>query len=259
MHSTVKTDNYLERTVLHLNVADFAVAVERLSESGLHDRPVIVAPQGAARALVYDMSEEAYRAGIRKHMALDRAQRLCRDARLVPPRPHRYERAMSRAFAPGPALFAPGGKRGGHRAPFLGPHRHQAAFRACLRTWPGACARRPGSAWAWTPSGAWPRTSWWPRPPPGWSSPLGNARCRPDRRRSFLRPLPLYLLPGLERPDLLLFREYNLRRIEQALGWGHEHLVAVFGSRGGHIHGLLRGQRRLAGYAQRAKSPRPCV
>ena len=80
---------------MHLNVADFAVAVERLSEPGLHDRPVIVAPFGAARALVYDMSEEAFQAGIRKHMALERARRLCRDARLVPPRPHRYEKAMA--------------------------------------------------------------------------------------------------------------------------------------------------------------------
>ena len=72
--------------------------------------------------------------------------------------------------------------------------------------------------------------------------PFGECQVPAGQEEVFLRPLPLYLLPGLERPDLLLFREYNLRRIEQALGWGHEHLAAVFGSRGGHIHGLLRGQ-----------------
>ena len=80
---------------MHLNVTDFAVAVERLCEPSLRDRPVIVAPLGSPRALVFDMSEEAFRAGVRKHMPLERARRLCRDARLAPPRPHRCERAMA--------------------------------------------------------------------------------------------------------------------------------------------------------------------
>ena len=60
----------------------------------LKDRPVIIAPEGAARAAVYDMSEEAYRNGIRKNMALRRALRLCPDARILPPHPDRYEHAM---------------------------------------------------------------------------------------------------------------------------------------------------------------------
>ena len=56
----------MERSIIHLNVADFAVAVERAVDGRLRDRPVIIAPAGAARAAVYDMSEEAYRSGIRK-------------------------------------------------------------------------------------------------------------------------------------------------------------------------------------------------
>jgi len=86
--------NAYERSIIHLNVADFAVAVERAVDCRLKDRPVIIAPEGAARAAVYDMSEEAYRNGIRKGMALRRAVRLCRDARLLPPHPDRYEHAM---------------------------------------------------------------------------------------------------------------------------------------------------------------------
>jgi len=86
--------NAYERSIIHLNVADFAVAVERAIDCRLKDRPVIIAPEGAARAAVYDMSEEAYCNGIRKGMALRRAVRLCRDARLLPPHPDRYEHAM---------------------------------------------------------------------------------------------------------------------------------------------------------------------
>jgi DNA polymerase-4 len=84
-----------ERSILHLNVADFAVAVERTADPGLRGRPVVVAPPGSPRARVYDMSEEAFRAGVRKGMPLARALRLCRYARLLPPRPGLYRRAMA--------------------------------------------------------------------------------------------------------------------------------------------------------------------
>jgi hypothetical protein len=88
----------MERAIIHINVADFAVAVERVLDRRLAERPVIIAPQGAARAAVYDMSEEAFQAGVRKQMPLGRALRRCRDARLLPPRPHRYGQAMNRTL-----------------------------------------------------------------------------------------------------------------------------------------------------------------
>ena len=50
----------MDRAIIHLNVADFAVAVERAMDRRLCGRPVVIAPAGAARAAVYDMSEEAY-------------------------------------------------------------------------------------------------------------------------------------------------------------------------------------------------------
>ena len=84
----------MDRSIIHLNVADFAVAVERTIDCRLRHRPVIVAPRGAARAAVYDMSEEAYQCGVCKGMPLRKAERLCRDARILPPHPDRYERAM---------------------------------------------------------------------------------------------------------------------------------------------------------------------
>ena len=46
-----------DRSIIHLNVTDFAVAVERLQDTSLQRHPVIVAPQQAARALVYDMTQ----------------------------------------------------------------------------------------------------------------------------------------------------------------------------------------------------------
>ena len=86
----------MDRSIIHINVADFAVAVERVLDRRLDGRPVIVAPEGAARAAVVDMSEEAFQTGVRKHMPLGRALRRCRDARVLPPRPDRYGQAMAR-------------------------------------------------------------------------------------------------------------------------------------------------------------------
>ena len=83
------------RLIIHLNVADFAVAVERLTDSRLRERPVIVAHQDVSRTIVYDMSEEAYQNGVRKTMALKTALGRCRDARVVAPHLHRYENAMT--------------------------------------------------------------------------------------------------------------------------------------------------------------------
>ncbi|MCF8064602.1 MAG: hypothetical protein K9K36_05125, partial [Desulfarculaceae bacterium] len=71
------------RAVIHINVADLAVGVEGLEDASLRGWPVIVAPQSAARARVFDMSEEAFQAGVRKHMPLARAQRLCREAKIA--------------------------------------------------------------------------------------------------------------------------------------------------------------------------------
>ncbi|MEK6196516.1 MAG: DNA polymerase IV, partial [Deltaproteobacteria bacterium] len=87
-----------ERAVLHFNVADFAVAVERVADCCLRDRPLIIAPLKAPRAVVYDMSEEAYCEGVRKGMPLRQATRICRGAELLSPQVPLYQKAMQAFF-----------------------------------------------------------------------------------------------------------------------------------------------------------------
>ncbi len=89
-----------ERSVIHFNVADFAVSVERAADSGLCRRPLIIAPLQATRAEVYDMSEEAFREGVRKGMALRRATKMCRGALLLPPRPALDQKAWQAGTCP---------------------------------------------------------------------------------------------------------------------------------------------------------------
>ena len=87
----------MERRIIHLNIADFSVAVERLIDTSLKAKPLIIA-DAAPRAVVFDMSDEAYAEGVRKGMLLSMAQRRCRSAVLLPPRPEQYRKVLHRCL-----------------------------------------------------------------------------------------------------------------------------------------------------------------
>ena len=88
----------MKRSIIHLNIADFAAAVETNEAPGLGGYPIIIAPTGSPRAVVYDMSDQAYREGIRKGMPLARVRRINRTIKIIPPRFNRYERVMKDIF-----------------------------------------------------------------------------------------------------------------------------------------------------------------
>ena len=228
------------RAIVHLNVADFAAAVERLVEPVLRGRPLIVAPLGAARSLVYDMSQEAYTRGVRKRMPLERARRLCRDARVVAPSPHHYEKAMRalwrRAQPWSPLVEVE--PDNGHlfldltgTARLFGPPQDVAwRIRREVRRELGL-----DPIWALAPNKLLAKAA------SRMVKPDGECVVAPGQEEAFLRPLAIHLLPGLERHDLYTLRELNVRQVGQAAPWGPEHLEALFGRRGEHLHRLLHG------------------
>lgn len=250
--------NYRPRTIVHLNVADFAVAVERVVDARLKDRPVIVAPQGAARAAVYDMSEEAYQEGVRKGMALKRALKFCRGARILAPHPDRYERAME-AFLKHLLPYSPrieAGEGNGHLFADLtgtgrlfghGPDvawRVRRAVRAGLGLDP---------IWAVAPNKLVAKAA------TRVVKPTGEYIVEAGDEENFLRPLPLSFLPGLEREDLTCFREFHVVQVAQAACWTPAQLEVVFGRRASHIHGLVRGRDASPVLPVGAEPPRVCV
>lgn len=230
-----------DRSIVHLNVADFAVAVERVIDRRLRERPVVVAPLGLPRAMVHDMSEEAFREGVRKGMPLVRARRLCPDVLVVPPRPGHYRRAMMeilrRAQPYSPLLEAEDTR--GHLFLDLsgterlwGPPQDVAwrlrkAIRADLGLEP---------IWTLGPNKLVAKTA------SRVVKPRGEYMVLPGEEEEFLAPLPLELLPGLESEDLLRLSEYNLRRVEDAARWSLEQLAVVFGRRAMHLHRVLHGR-----------------
>jgi DNA polymerase-4 len=229
-----------ERAVVHLNVAHFAVAVERVLDRRLRQRPVIVAPQGVARAVVYDMSQEAYQAGVRKGMPLSRARRLCRDAPLLAPHPDRYERAMGALFQC-VRSYAPLVERvdqSGHlfldvtgTGRLFGPPPDVAwRIRKELKS---DLSLEP--VWSVAPNKLVAKVA------TRLVKPTGEYIVEPGEEAEFLGPLPLQLLPGIERDDLRLLRELELQRVGQVARLSMAQLQVALGSSARSLYEAVRG------------------
>lgn len=232
--------NPYERSIIHLNIADFAVAVERAVDCRLKDRPVIIAPEGAARAAVYDMSEEAYRSGIRKGMALGRAIRLCQDARILPPHPDRYEHAM-RSLLKQTLPYSPlieTGEADGHlfmdvsgTARLFGPPADVAwRLRRQVKKDLGL-----DPIWSVAPNKLVAKVA------TRLVKPDGEYIVGAGEEESLLAPLPISLVPGIERDDLLRLQEFNLTRVSQFTALSLEQLQIPFGAHALFLYQTARG------------------
>jgi DNA polymerase-4 len=230
----------MDRAIIHVNVADFAVAVERAIDRRLTGRPVVIAPEGAARAAVYDMSEEAYRAGVRKGMLLGRAVRLCRDARILPPHPERYEQAM-RALLEQALPYSPlieAGEADGHlfidatgTGRLFGPPMDMAwRLRRQVRLHLGLAP-----VWSVAANKLVAKVA------TRLVKPDGEYIVAAGEEEPFLAPLPLALIPGIEREDLLRLREFNLTRAGEVAPLRLEELRVRFGSRAMLLYEAVRG------------------
>ncbi len=230
----------MDRHVIHINVADFAVAVERAVDRRLRGRPVIVAPEGVPRAVVYDMSEEAYQAGVRKGMALRRAVRLCADARILPPHPTRYEQVMGalvRQALPYSPLIEPGEADGHLFVDVTGTSRlfgppADVAWR--LR-------RQARAELSLEPVWAVASNKLVAKVATRLVKPDGESVVTNGDEALFLAPVPLHLVPGIERRDLVRLGDFNFRRAGQVAALGLEALQVPFGRRGLDLYETVRG------------------
>jgi DNA polymerase-4 len=217
-----------------------AVAVERAVDCRLRDRPVIIAPEGAARAAVYDMSEEAYRSGIRKGMALRRAARLCRDASVLPPHTDRYEQAM-RSLLKQTLPYSPlieTGEADGHlfmdvsgSTRLFGPPVDVAwRLRQQVKKDLGL-----DPIWSVAPNKLVAKVA------TRLVKPDGEYIVGAGEEKSLLAPLPISLVPGIERDDLLRLRDFNLVRVSQFTALSLEQLQIPFGARALFLYQTARG------------------
>ena len=229
-----------ERTIIHINVADFAVAVERVIHPHLRSRPVVIAPEGAVRAAVYDMSEEAYRSGVRKQMALHQALRRCPDAAVLPPHVDRYERAMEGLL-----------KHALPYSPLIEMTDHNGHLFIDVTGTGRLFGPPPDLAWrirrtvrsemGFDPIWSVASNKLVAKVASRTVKPSGESIVRPGEEADFLAPLAVHLIPGIEAGDLHRLREFNLTCAGQVSGLSAAQLEVVFAKRSRHLYEAVRG------------------
>ncbi len=72
------------RNILHLDIRNFCIALERQRQPDLRDWPMVIAP-GQGRTVVQAVSPEARQEGIQPGMVVAQARRRCRRLNILPP------------------------------------------------------------------------------------------------------------------------------------------------------------------------------
>lgn len=228
----------LPRRIAHCDLDTFFVAVERLHDPSLRNRPVLVGWHGP-RGVVSSASYEARRFGCHSAQPMTQALRLCPDAAVVPPHFDRY-RPVSRAFHRmleelSPVVESTGldeayvdltGTDGGEHGPGAAAERIRSRVRDELGVAVSICI-------------AGSRTT----------AKVGSDRAKPDGLievppggdAAFLAPLPIRELP-LVGPKLgQRLEAVGVRTIGQAAALDARWLAQRFGRAGAALHECANG------------------
>jgi len=96
----------MDRHIACLQIPAFRIALARAADSALRNRPVAVAPTYTPRALIREISTEAFHEGLQPGIPVDLARLICPGLQLIPPDPslthaaHRELQHRISSFAP---------------------------------------------------------------------------------------------------------------------------------------------------------------
>ena len=224
----------IERHISAVQVPAFPIAVERIADSSLKGKPIIVAPVNSARSLVIAVSEEVRSDGVFPGMPLQQAVRLSPSAVLLPPNGRLYRRASK-------ALW----KIYSNFTPLVEPHlwgnsyldlsgtnrlfgpatdtamkiQKEIQRRLSLDTAIGVASNKLTSRIA-----------------SAVTKPLSIREIRTGEEASFISPYNVHKLPVVRKLVFEALREVNLRKIGQVAALSLEHLVMLLGEKGGVVH-----------------------
>ena len=230
-----------DRSIIHLNVTDFAVAVERVCDKSLVSVPLIVAPSQAARGIVYDMSEEAYQDGVEKGMSLSLARRYCPAAHIIDPRISLYRKAMT-ALVKEVVSYTPlveQGEEDGHLfMDVTGTHRlHGPPPDIAWRL-----RKRVMKSLSLDPAWSLGTNKLVAKVASRVVRPFGEMIVGTGEEHAFLKPLSLTLLPGLRVAERKLMADFNLLTIGDLARLSRQQLLVPFQKRGSYLYDASRGR-----------------
>ncbi|HDP99976.1 MAG TPA: DNA polymerase IV [bacterium] len=229
----------MERRIIHIDVNSFAISVERVLDSKLRKRPVVVAYPGMERCLVLATSLEARQAGLYRGMALGKALRHCRDVMVIPPNEPLYSRAMS-AMMKIVARFTPlvepvryghayldmtgTGRLFGVSLEMARKIQQEIQQRLLLPSSVGVAGNKLVSKIASEVT-----------------APAGIEEVQSGFEREFIAPLKVYHLPSIEPAIKKQLLDLNIRLIREVADLSPSHLTMLFGRIGLKLHQAAHG------------------
>ncbi|MGI6656324.1 MAG: DNA polymerase Y family protein [Desulfobulbus sp.] len=229
----------MERRIIHLNIADFSVAVERLLDPSLKSKALIIA-HPAPRAVVEDMSDEAYAEGVHKGMLLSTALQRCRTALVLPPRPEQYHKALQRCLEHAARYSPLVEQSSGHGHLYLdvtGTHRLFGPAPDIGWRLRNTLRRDLGLDPIWSVGS----NKLIAKVASRLVKPRGEYIVGGGEEIPFLAPLPLNLLPGILPHDLVQLQHVNIRRVHQLSALSVQELAILCGRRAQHLYQCARG------------------
>lgn len=229
-----------QRQIIHLNVANFYVAVANALTPSLRSRPVAVATAGSARRMVLDTSSEAHLSGVRRGMLLPQARRSCRDLVVLEPTPRLYDRAH-RALLGEAARLSP-------RVEPAGPGHVFVDLTGTQRLLgdPVDCSARLQkevlSKFSLDAAVGVATNKLMSKVATRVIKPTGLCRVVEGCESDFLAPLPVGLLPGVDPRVIQYIVQFNIRVIKDLLGVEERQLCSVFGPQGHDVYRSARGE-----------------
>lgn len=229
----------MERQIIHIDVDSFAIAVERIRQSRLRDRPVVMADPMINRSVVQATSPEARHAGIYRGMLLQQARRLCRDITVIPPNEPLYSRAM-RAMMKLLAQFTPLIEPANYGHAFLDMTGTTRLFGA-TRDAADRIQKTIQSQLLLPASLGVASNKLVSKVASKITSPSGLREVQHGTEEQFVAPLHVAYLPFFDQMIKNQLTELNIRWIKQIAELSLQHLTMVFGRQGLKLYQASHG------------------
>ncbi len=245
------------RSIIHLHVAALPIAVARISQASLRNRPVVVALFQSDRPMVLSVSGEARREGIFKGMPLAKAMRRCAGLKVLPPDPPALEKAchhLARMAARYTPVWEPA--RPGHLyLDFTGAERLWGPTVDAGRRFQKEIRDQLGLKGTLGIAGNKLVSNVASRARPSKMDKTEVFNVARGREAAFMAPLKVNVIPGIGRVrQKILLEELDITRVGQLAALDVGRLKLIFGHKALLMHQWSLGIDQRPVYAQ-AKKP----
>lgn len=243
----------MKRDILHINIANFYIAVAQVMTPKLRSYPVAIATLGSNRRTLLDVSLSAREAGLRKGMLLETAQRKCCDLKVLDPTPYAYSKACKALLleagrlSPRVELAGPGNlfvdlsgtsRLLGRSIDVAEKFHKQVQVKYNLDNAAGLGTSKLISKVATRVI-----------------KPKGLVTICEGSEESFIAPLPIGYLPGIDHKVIKQLMQFNLRYIKEIQCVNRNALYQVIGKIAFDVYQFCKGIDSVPVQKKKARSP----